>query len=90
MALKIVIQEMPEIITIGKIIKIVEDEDESLPEGLDAGLYAFDSVGQVWQLHTVSTELFAAFDVADRQLQKDRVEARERLKSKLKKGRKKV
>jgi len=81
----------PEIITIGKIIKVV-DEDEDSGGGDNAlapGIYALDSIGQVWLLHPAATELFAAFDMKDPQLKRERVEARERFKAK-KRRRKKV
>ena len=88
--MKITILPIVDIITIGKMIQVnVEDEDDGGDgDALPPGVYAFDSVGQVWQLHSAATELFAAFDVKDPQLARDRTEARDRFKAKLKDAKK--
>jgi hypothetical protein len=87
--MKYVLLPMPDIITIGKMVKVLDEDSDADAEGLQPGVYAFDSIGQCWQLKSDVTELFAMFDLKDGQLQKDRVEARTRFKDKLKKRRRK-
>lgn len=85
------INGFPVIITIGRIVNVIDDNDDDEIIGdanqLEAGTYAIDSVGTVWIRHDAATKLFEAFDMDDPQLKKDRIAARERQKRKRRKKR---
>lgn len=88
-----VIEDMKDIISVSKVVKIVDDDqsDDDLGEedGLDLGTYCQDSLGRVWQLKADVTELFTMFDMADPVRTRERHEARERLAAKNREGKKK-
>lgn len=93
MAKKYVIEPMLDIVSINKVIKIVDDDqdDDDVGEegGLDLGSYCQDSLGRVWQLKADITELIVMFDMADSVRTKERIEARARYEAKEREAKKK-
>ena len=59
-------QAQSDIISIEKVVRVVEEEDDPSVTGeLDAGVYALDSVGRVWRLVESATGLMMEFTEHD-------------------------